>query len=207
MVPSAGAISGTPDGRQEQYLPLPLHVNKAHMSPATNMNVGSSSSLLEGDTSSAEASSTAVNTRGMIPLLKVSKLAGGVETFDQGNFMSAGRRGSTGGMVAGASVDLGSFRRTGENDDEYEPETATRSRFSFMDSTSTSSGAPGLERVGSPGTGGHGRRPRESFDEAGWEGMDGTPSGESEVGQAGPGPSTIRALSATAAGTGSPPVL
>lgn len=207
MVPSAGAISGTADGRQEQYLPLPLQVNIAHMSPTANMNVGSSSSLLGEESSSAEASSTAVNTRGVIPSLKVSNLTSGVEAFDQGIFTSPGGRRGSGGMAAGASVDLGSFRRTGESDDEYEPETATRSHFGFVDSTATSSDALGLGRTGSPGAGGHAHRPRESFDEAGWEGMDGKPSGESEVGQAGPGPSTIRALSAAAAGTGSPLVL
>ena len=204
QVPSAGAVYGTPDGRQEQYLPLPLQVNKAHMSPlTTNMNAGSSSSLLGGGSSSG-GSSTAVN-RGVTPSLTSDA---GMEMFDQGDSAIAegsGRHGA-GGIVAVASVDLGSFRRSGDEDDEYEPGTATRSHFGLMESTSS---APGPGRAGHPGSGAH--KPRESFDEAAWEGMDGTPSGDSEEGQAGPGPSTIRALSATAAGAGagtvSPPVL
>lgn len=33
-VPTAGARAGNPDGSEAQYLPLPLQVNKAHLSPA-----------------------------------------------------------------------------------------------------------------------------------------------------------------------------
>lgn len=206
MVPSAGATYGMPDGTPEQYLPLPLQANKVNASPATpNMNVGSSSSLLGGEGSLSGGSSTAVNTRGVIPSLRVSTLDGGMETFDQGYPSPTGGPGGHGGdgTAAGSSVDLGSFRRTGKEDDEFEPETATRSQFHVMDS------GPGLGRAASSGGVSYGaHKPRESFDEAAWEGMDGTPSGHSEVGQAGPGPSTIRALSAAAAGTGtsSPPL-
>lgn len=190
MVPSAGAVSGTADGRQEQYLPLPLQANKQHMSPqpTQNMYAESSTSLL--------GSSTAVNTRG-IPSLLIS--TSGVESFDQGGSNAGAASGLAGGHAAvgsaGGSVDLSSFRRTGDGDEfVYEPETATRSNFALADGNGSNIGV--------------GHRPRESFDEAAWEGMDGSPGGtfESEEGQPGPGPSTIRALNASAIATSAGPL-
>lgn len=188
MVPSAGAVSGTADGRTEQYLPLPLQANKQHMSPQPTQSMmygnGSSTSLLgDGGTSSS------VNVRGQIPSLTIST-SSGVETFDQGQRMAGSTSPSalsaSRGMVAGGSVDLSSFRPS-DGDDEFgyepEPATATRSQFTITDDHHHPSG----------------HRPRESFDEAAWEGMDGNAGAfEGDEGQAGPGPSTIRALNATA---------
>lgn len=169
MVPSAGAISGGADGSSEQNLPLPLQANKAHLSPVPTGLASDSSTALLGE---AYTSATSRNTRGLAPTLTISAPSG-VETFDQGDAHSPPAR----GMVAGGSVDLGSFRRV--SDDDYEPETATQKNFGMDDSQQYSAG-------------GGGHRPRESFDEAAWEGMDGsTGAFEGEEGQAGPGPRTI----------------
>lgn len=186
MVPSAGAMSGGADGRAEQYLPLPLQANKLHMSPqptSNSMNTGSSTSLLgDGGTSSG------VQYRGTIPALTISTT--GVETFDQGLGGSPNNSAALMAAGVGGSVDLSSFRRTSNGDDEFgyepDPATATRSTFGLEDQ---------MQRQNSVGSGG-GHRPRESFDEAAWEGMDGNAGAfEGAEGQAGPGPSSIKALS------------
>ncbi|KAF8321554.1 hypothetical protein DL93DRAFT_2072264 [Clavulina sp. PMI_390] len=190
MVPGAGSVSGTADGRPEQFLPLPLNANKPNMSPAptpnpTQMNIGSSTSLLGGQ----DSSSSSVNLRG-IPSLRVS--TSGVEHFDQTmladpNATPTGLRSGyavSPAVAGGGSVDLGSFRSVPGSDAEFfEP-----------------SSAQPAQRQNSTGSSGAQHKPRESFDEAAWEGMDGSPGGtfEGDEGQAGPGPNTIKALHAVA---------
>ena len=114
--------------------------------------------------------------RGLDGLLGPEQASGG-----NGNLLGGSGAGS--GMVAGGggSVDLSSFRRTTGDEYGYEPEPPelnlnTPTPVARQDSN---------------------HRPRESFDDAGWEGMDGSVGGAmvGEEGQAGPGPSTIRAIS------------
>lgn len=202
MVPTAGAASGGADGEPEQYLPLPLQVNKAHQSPAPMSNPLSSSttSLLSDQ---RKGTSSSVDLRpgrsGTVPSLTVSSTGETsdspvMESFEQGSSSSSsGHLRTAASGSKGGSVDLGSggFGALDEELVEDPGHPHDHSRYPNPPDSAFGSGPSDSSRFG--------HRPRESFDEAGWEGHNGSVGAfEGEEGEAGPGPSSIRAISAAA---------
>jgi hypothetical protein len=201
MVPSAGALSGGANGELAQHLNVPLPINKTNQSPLPINNMLSSSQMsLLGE--SRHGTSSSVELRGVkVEALAVSTQRHDTETFDQGPESSGLGHLRAGAATKGesGSVDLGSRGLNAMTDEELHNPYIDQPDSAFGGRSDPSGAGPS-------GGSGSGHRPRESFDQAGvaaWEGADGSVSAfEGNEGEAGPGPNTIRSISAAAATSG-----